>query len=151
MTKECLQYTKGLTVSLQKRANDIYQAYSEVKTVLAVLQDLRSKIDIKHKTWHDSAVALGQKVKAPEPQLSRRCLKTPTDTPEAYCRCNLSIPFLDELISHLENTFTYIQLQAIQGMKLVPSVLVDPSIPTCKNQELLDSMVVICHPHHHLR
>ena len=29
VTKECLQYTKGLTASLQRRANYIYQTYSD--------------------------------------------------------------------------------------------------------------------------
>ena len=70
VTKECLQYTKGLTVALQKRSIDIYQATREVNTVVATLQDVREHIDVKHKTWCETAVSLGQKVRAPEPQQS---------------------------------------------------------------------------------
>ena len=144
VTKECLQYTKGLTASLQRRANDICQAYSDVQTVISVLQDVCTQIDIKHKAWHDTAVALGQKVNASAPQLPRRCSRqtargnTPGDTPEVYYRRTLSIPFLDELISHLETRFSDIQQKAIRGMRLVPTVLIDPSIPMCECQDLLD-------------
>ena len=145
VTKECLQYTKGITVSLQKRANDICQAYSDVKTVIATLQDVRKSIDSKHRTWHEMALTLGRKVNASEPQLPRQCLtqtsrdNTPGETPEVYYRRTLSIPFLDELISHMGSRFSDIQQKAVQGMRLVPTVLCDPSIPTLKHQDLLDS------------
>ncbi len=139
VTNECLHYTKGLTVSLQKRVNDICQAYHEVKTVTSVIRDVRAQIDVKHKIWHDTAVTLGQ------PQLPRRCSiqtsrsNTPGDTPEEYYRRTLSIPFLDELITHLESRFSDVQQKAIQGMRLVPSVLVDPSIPMCDCSDLLEN------------
>ena len=132
-------------MSLQKRANDICQAYSDVKTVIATLQDVHKSIDSKHRTWHEMALTLGRKVNAAEPQLPRRCLtqtsrdNTPGETPEVYYRRTLSIPFLDELISHMGSRFSDIQQKAVQGMRLVPTVLCDPSIPTLKHQDLLDS------------
>ena len=63
------------------------------------------------------------------------------ETPEVYYRHTLSIPFLDELISHniMGSRFSDIQQKAVQGMRLVPTVLCDPSIPTLKHQGLLDS------------
>ncbi len=140
VTNECLQYTKGLTVSLQKRANeranDICRA---VNTVTSVLQDLRTQIDVKHKIWHDTAVTLGKNIRATTTKtlLTSRS-NTPGDTPEEYYRRTLSIPFLDQLITHLESRFSDIQQKAIQGMRLVPSVLVDPSIPKCDCSDLLE-------------
>ena len=145
VTKECLQYTKGLTVALQKRSIDIYHAYREVNTVVATLRDVREHIDVKHKTWCETALSLGQKVRAPEPQLPRRCSvqtarsNMPGDTPEVYYRRILSIPFLDELISHLESRFSGIQQKALEGMSLAPTVLVDPSVRPCQHQDLLNS------------
>ena len=111
VTKKCLQYTKGLTTSLQKRAKDICQAYGEVNSIVATLSEVRSTIDIKHKEWFDAAVALGQKVDAPPPQLPRCCSRqtarnnTPGETPDIYYKRAISIPFLDELISHLNSRF----------------------------------------------
>ena len=64
VTKQCLGYIKGLTVSLQKRAKDICKAYSEVSSVIRALSEVRSDIDVKHKVWHDMALALGEKVSA---------------------------------------------------------------------------------------
>ena len=60
VTKQCLQYIKGLTISLQKRAKDICQAYNEVSSIVATLSEVRLTIDLKHKEWFDAAVALGQ-------------------------------------------------------------------------------------------
>ena len=145
VAKECLQYTKGLTVSLQKRANDICQAYSDVKTVIATLQDVRKNMVSKHRTWHETAITLGEKVNASQPQLPRRCSvqtsrsNTPGETPEVYYRRIVSIPFLDELLSHLDYRFSEIQEKALIGMKLVPTVLCDSSIPICTHDELLAS------------
>ena len=145
VTKECLHYTRGITTSLQKRANDICQAYAEVSTVVAALKDVRENVEVKHKTWHDKAVTLGQKINASEPQIPRRCSvqrsrsNTPAETPvEYYCRI-ISIPFLDTMLSHLETRFSDIQQKSIDGMKIVPSVLMDEVISTCTSQELVDN------------
>lgn len=143
VTKQCLGYIKGLTVSLQKRAKDICQAYSEVSSIVRALNEVRSNIDVKHKVWYDMAVALGEKVDASEPQLPRRCGRqtarsnTPGDTPESYYRRTISIPFLDELLTHLNSRFSNIQQKAIMGMTIVPSVLVDETIPTSSLSDLL--------------
>ena len=143
VTKQCLEYIKGLTVSLQKRAKDICQAYSEVNTIVTALNEVRSDIDVKHKVWHDMAITLGEKVDAPEPQLPRRCghqtarNNTPGDTPESYYRRTISIPFLDELIAYLKSRFSDIQQKAIMGMTIVPSVLMDETTPTSSLSDLL--------------
>ena len=145
MTKECLHYTRGITSSLQKRAKDICEAYAEVNTVVAALKDVRENISTKHKAWHDAAVNLGQKVNASEPQLPRRCAvqrgrsNTPADTPEEYYRRTVSIPFLDNLLSHLESCFSNIQQKSIEGMKIVPSVFMDKTMPACTSQDLSDT------------
>ena len=110
VTKECLGYVKGLTISLQRRANDICYAYREVTTVVSALTELRGQIDTTHKKWFDKAVGLGQLVKASEPQLPRRCgiqtgrSNVPGDTPEVYYRRIISVPFLDELVSSVLET-----------------------------------------------
>lgn len=64
-----LGYIKGLTISLQKRAKDICNAYNEVKNVMEALNVVCRSIDVYHKEWFDAAAALSQKVGASDPQL----------------------------------------------------------------------------------
>ena len=144
VTKKCLAYIKGLTTSLQKRAKDICQAYSEVSSIVSALSEVRETIDAKHKEWFDTAIAFGQKVNAPPSQLPRRCSRqtarsnTPGETPEIYYKRTITIPFLDQLISHLNSRFSDIQQKAIMGMKIVPSVLMDNSLSASSTQDLVE-------------
>lgn len=49
VVRKGLGYIKGLTISLQKRAKDICNAYSEVSNVKKALNVVRSSIDAYHK------------------------------------------------------------------------------------------------------
>ena len=139
---KCFGYIKGLTISLQKRANNICQAYDEVKTVEMAINEVREAIDTHHKEWFDAAVTLGRKVGASDPELPRRCGRQtarsniPGDTPEVYYKRSISIPFVDELLCHLKTRFSDIQQKALRGMTLVPSVLMDNTIPHSSVDEL---------------
>ena len=134
VAKQCLAYVKGLTVSLQKRAKDICQAYKEANNVVLALTQLRLNVDEKHKEWFDISAGLCQQFNGSGPQLPRRCsvqtarCNMPGDTPEVYYKRTVSIPFLDELISHLRSRFSTIQEKAIKGMTLVPSVIVESNV-----------------------
>lgn len=87
--------------------------------------------------WH---LLLGKRLA----QLPRCCRRqtarsnTPGDTPEIYYRRTISIPFLDQLVSHLETRFSNIQQNAIMGMTIVPSVLMDESTTTSGLKDLLE-------------
>ena len=131
----CLDYIKGLTITLQKRTIDICQAYDEVGSVKTALNEIRESIDTYHKEWFDDAVQLGRISNASEPQIPRRCSRqtarsnVPGDTPEVYYKHCISIPFLDELLGHLTSRFSDIQQKALKGLMLVPSVLMDSCLP----------------------
>ena len=124
VTKECLGYVKGLTISLQRRANYICNAYREVTSVVSALTELHGQIDTTHKKWFDKAVGLGQLVRSREPEIPRQCrIQTarsnmPGDTPEVYYRQTVSVPFLDELVAHLKTRFSNLQEKAIVGRHL---------------------------------
>ena len=141
---KCLGYIKGLTTSLQMRAKDICHAYNEVSVVKTTLQEVRESVDIHHKQWFDIASELAEKINGCPPDLPRRCKhqtardNTPADTPELYYKRTLSIPFLDELIGHITSRFSNIQQQAMRGLTLVPSVLVDDTLPKPTIEELVD-------------
>lgn len=65
-----------------------------------------------------------------EPALPRRCGRqrhrdnNPAETPLDYYRCTVSIGLVDHLLVELRARFTAVQKSALQGLCLVPSVLV---------------------------
>lgn len=69
-----------------------------------------------------------------QPSLPRVCGRQqhrsniPAQTPSEYYRRSISIPVLDHLLSELESRFTTHQVTALQGLYLVPSVLVSKSV-----------------------
>ena len=64
-----------------------------------------------------------------EPALPRRCGRqhhrenTPADTPVQYYRRTISTPFVDHLLTEIDARFTRMHLTALQGLCLVPAVL----------------------------
>ena len=130
-----MMYTKGLTVSLQKRVRHICNAYNEVTTVMDVLKGVRDDIDHKHREWFAMTSALSLKINGSVPQLPRRCSRqtarnnVPDENPEIYFKQTITIPFFDTMISHLQSRFSDIQQQAVCVMTIVPSVLQDDTLP----------------------
>ena len=49
----------------------------------------------------------------------------PGYTPELYLKRSVSIPFLDELVSHIDHRFSDIQQKVVMGLNIVPSVIKD--------------------------
>ena len=126
--KSCLSYVIDISRSLQKKARDICDAYSEVSTVQKALEQVRMRVDDKHKGWYQHAVDMGEPLGAPPPSIPRRCGRQtqrdniPGDSPEDYFRCIITVPFLDQLVQHMESRFSPLQRKPISGLCLVPSV-----------------------------
>ena len=64
-----------------------------------------------------------------EPSLTRRCGRQhhreniPADTPAQYYRRTISIPFADHLLTEIDARFNTMHLTVLQGLCLVPTVL----------------------------
>ena len=71
ITKNILAYTKGLSVKLQGKWQDIIRAYNNIEAVKKVLQDARSKVEVFHTKWFDESTLLASKVNL-EPSIPRR-------------------------------------------------------------------------------
>jgi len=71
ITKNILAYTKGLSVQLQGKWQDIIRAYNNIEAVKKVLQDARSKVEVFHTKWFDESTLLASKVNL-EPSIPRR-------------------------------------------------------------------------------
>ena len=75
-----------------------------------------------------------------EPALPRICScqrysnTTPSRTPSEYYRRSISIPLFDHLLSEMASRFTVHNQTALNGMCLVPSVLVTISFPELKDK-----------------
>ena len=102
----------------------------------ATLQNARDKIDDYHGHWFRTVEEMCDAVNL-EPSTPRLCVRQkhrsniPAEVPSAYYRRNISIPFLDHLLSEMEIRFSSHQQTALLGMAIVPSVLVDLSMDEC--------------------
>ena len=139
--KSCLSHVLDISRSLQKKAKDIY---SEVNTVIGALKEVRENVNDRSEGWFKEAQDMGEPHDGSLPSLPRRCSRqmqrdnTPGDTPEEYFRRTLTIPFIDELLQHLETRFSPLQSKAIQGLRLVPTVLM-----SITNTGELNEMVLV--------
>ena len=141
----CLQHLIGLTRSLQAEAKDIVQAVSEIKSVMATLQDVRNNVEEHHGRWFAEVKELCACMNT-EPSLPRLCRhqrhrpNIPAQSPSEYFRRTISIPVLDHLLSEMNSRFDKHQQTAIQGLYLIPSLLVSKTLEEVlpKIQELGD-------------
>ncbi|XP_062518720.1 52 kDa repressor of the inhibitor of the protein kinase-like [Corticium candelabrum] len=128
----CFGFVKGLTVSLQGRSQDICSAYVEVDSVKTALYEVRVDIHTFHKKLYATAVGLAETINASLPSIPRRCARqsfrsnVPALISEDYYRRDLTVPFLDEMIAHINSHFSEIQKNATMALSLVPSVLMSP-------------------------
>lgn len=144
LCKSCLSYVLDISRSLQKKAKDICDAYSEVNTVIDALKEVRDNVDDRSERWFREAQRMGEQHDGPLPSVPRRCSRQtqrdniPGDTPEEYFRRTLTIPFIDELLQHMETRFSPLQSKAMQGLRLVPTMLTSVT-----NAGELDEMVAM--------
>lgn len=129
ITTGCLQYLLGLTCSLQAEAKDIVQAVSGVKNVIATLRDVRDNVERYHNEWFTEVGKMcnGMGTTPSMPRLcSRQChrLNVTASNPSEYYRRTITVPVLDHLLVELEERFDIHQRTALQGLYLVPSLLV---------------------------
>ena len=66
ITTSILSYTSAVTELLQKKSNDILQAYQLIESVKAQFHDIRTNVNIFHKEWYKIALDLAEKVELQE-------------------------------------------------------------------------------------
>ena len=121
------------------------QAVSEMNSVKATLQDVRNNVEEHHGKWFAEVEELCACVNT-EPSLPRLCGRqrhrpnVPAQSPSEYFRRTISIPVLDHLLLEMETRFDKHQQTAVQGLYLVPSLLVTKTLEEVspKIQELGD-------------
>ena len=129
VTKKCLAYIKGLSISLQTRSKDICEAFSDIKCVQLALENARAQVETFHATCFQEAIDMSESVGAPGPALPRVCNRQrhrcniPADSPQEYYRRVVTVPFLDHLCSQMEERFSTTQQKAYMGLSLVPDTI----------------------------
>lgn len=129
VTRRCLQYLQPLSVKLQKRARDIVDAYSAITNITASIQELRTNVDdVFSASWFLEATEMAQNFDTTiqVPRLNARQLlreNHPADTAMDYFRTSVAVPFLDYLVTQMNDRFKNAEL-AQDALQLIPENLV---------------------------
>ncbi|XP_071483383.1 52 kDa repressor of the inhibitor of the protein kinase-like [Diadema antillarum] len=112
-----------ISKALQKRALDVYDAYTKVDGVVADYKELRENIDARFKNCGD-AQACRKTTQRPNAQItSCSCEEGTCDhRVETYFRVNYAVPFVDHIIAELEKQFSALSKRASRLLGLVPEV-----------------------------
>ena len=136
ITNSSLKYIQALTTNLQAEAKDIVEAVREINSVKSALSNARGNIEEYRSRWFSTVDQMCSDIGI-VPSVPRRCGRrshrnnVPADTPsEYYCRC-LSIPLLDHLLVEIASRFTKHQQTALQGLAVIPSIMVSLSLDEC--------------------
>ena len=131
----------GLTRSLQQEAKDIVQAVSEVDTLTSSLKNVKENVDTHHNEWFETVSEMCSSV-GTTPSMPRTCgrqrhrTNTPASTPSEYFKRTITVPILDHFLVELDRRFSSHHQTAIQGLYLVPSVLVTNDLQTVSKRSL---------------
>ena len=97
--------------------------------MIDTLQEVRDEIDDRSMKWFEEAQEMGESHNAPLPSIPRCCGhqtqrdNVPGDSPEEYFCRTITIPFVDELLQHMQTRFSGLQSKVIEGLCLVPTML----------------------------
>ena len=103
-TKNVLNEAKVLASKLQKRDQDIYEAYRMVDKVLDSVKTTRSTIDTTFSLWYE-ILQLAEYVPR-KTSLQRNCSNTPSESPMEHYKRAVAIPLLDSLLSQMVERFS---------------------------------------------
>ena len=129
-TKNTLDIVQVLSVKLQKRDQDVLEAYAIVDEVMKTLESTRKTIDTGFAAWYDEIVKLANEVGATESvpritTLQRNRSNTPSSSPMEHYKRTVAIPFLNYLCGQMEERFKADETNHTHCLfNLVPSILV---------------------------
>ena len=128
ITKNVLAHTKGLSVKLQGKWQDIARAYKDFKLVKESLSKARGSMDSFHRNWYEESCLLGSKVNV-QPSVPRtnnrqtQRTNTPATSESEYYKRTISIPLLDHILSELDSPFHVSSERVTIFMSLMPSAM----------------------------
>ena len=128
VAKSCLEPMRPITVKLQRSNIDSYDAYEMIDATINRLKGYRNDIDQEFHEWFHAATTLVASAGGvvSQPIVSRRQQhrnNSTAETPEAYYRINVAIPFLDHLLKEMETRFDQSSRTCSVIFKLIPKLL----------------------------
>ena len=128
ITRSILSYISAVTELLQKKSNDILQAYQLIESVKAQFHDIRTSVDIFHEEWYKVALELAEKIQLQE-SMPRSCNQQVHRDNQPHSNCSdcykysITIPLVDHVAAHLQSYFFRSNITVTNGFYLVPYLL----------------------------
>ncbi|XP_014352110.1 52 kDa repressor of the inhibitor of the protein kinase-like isoform X2 [Latimeria chalumnae] len=128
LTVECPARIRAAIVKFQSSVLDILEGYRELEISKGCLEHMRNQVESKHGEWFAKAVKLAGKlsVVVNKPRSLRHLRQGESvhaETPEAYYKNVLTLPFVDHFLSEINFRFFRGQWCIFKGLTVVPSVL----------------------------
>ena len=123
-----LSHLSGITIKLQSRAIDVYEAFEMIEDIRKVYKNERDNVDGGFQIMYDQAVRMADKVgcivSAPR-TVGRQQHRSnvSSTTPIEHYKRNVAIPFLDHVLTHLNEQFSSLSVNASYLLTIVPSVM----------------------------
>jgi hypothetical protein len=136
-----LSNLQGITVKLQSKSIDIFDALGLVEEVKETFNNIRDNINDRFHRVYEHATRVASSVNV-EPQMPRICSRmtqrsnAAATNPEEYFRINMGCIFLDHIISELETRFSSLSEKCSKLIWLVPSVLCERDLPDAEVHEI---------------
>ena len=129
-----LNYTKPLSVMLQKSGLDICAASNEVRIIQKTLTNVRQVAEERFAKVYGNATKLAAEAGI-EPTMPRICNRqthranpdsgsVSGQSTETYYRTTVFIPFIDNMVQGLNDRFTKVHQDVAVASQLVPSILI---------------------------
>ena len=119
-----MSYTSAVTELLQKKSNDISQAYQLTESVKAQFHDTRTNVNTFHEEWYKVALELALKVRLQE-GMPRSCNRQvhqdnqPHNNCSEYYKYSITIPLVDHVVAHLQSHFPSSNITVTNGFYLM--------------------------------
>ena len=120
-----LSFLRGVTIKVQKRSIDILSSYEQVQTVQTEWESFKENCDEEFEEISKLAQKLDISIAVPR-TVGRQVYRnnSPADSPETYYRRNVLLPFLDHMLTQLQDRFGGVRQQIVKLFSLVPSLFV---------------------------
>ena len=133
ITKSVLDEAKSLSAKLQKRDQDVYEAFKMVSVVVEKLKSIRTNIDRTFESWYEEILKLadtiGVKEEVPrKTSVQRNRNNTPSTTPQEHYKRAVAIPLLDSLLTQLNERFTGENSHTQALLCLIPLLILSSTV-----------------------
>ena len=119
---------KSIAAKLQKREQDVYDAYKMVSSVIENIPTTRENISTIFSSWYSEVLTLAEKVGVIESvprktSLQRSRTNVPSDTSKEHYQRAITIQLLDSFLSQMKERFSEVHCHALKLLFLIPSII----------------------------